>query len=914
MSIADLLDVLHYQSSPCYIRTGDASDVDNTKLRPLLRTAQLAGVHGIYVFKTDTDQILAHRPAVFVAQANDVDSARSIHKRLWNLGQAPFLIVILPNHVRVYTGFDYSPIDEGAGLLDTDIALDRDVIRARLVEFEADAIDDGQLWQRLRAQIDSRRRVDMHLLNSLANLGEELRRQGLQPHVAHSLIGKYVYIRYLRDRRILSDEWLRERGLDYARVAGREATAQGLQRLTSALEKRFNGKIFPIDFDHVSAPTDAHVSLTARIFKGDRPDPSGAFQLAFDSEDSPLSTGQNQLVLDFRAFDFQYIPIELLSSIYEQFLQIEERGRKIGAYYTPEPLADYLLSEVHSATPLRLNSRILDPSCGSGVLLVLTYRRLVEMELAQSSGPLPSQRLLHLMRNLYGVERELDACHVAEFSLILTLLDYIDPPELHANASFKFPDLHNHHIFQCDFFQPDSAFARQGLQFDWIVGNPPWVDVDFKKPGEEPVKDWMLKNKAMRPVGGNDVAEAFSWRAGELVKPGGCIGLIMPAKSLFNHESVKYRRRFFSDYTVLRVTNFANVRHELFGGRAVAPAVTLIYRRSSSHGSKPGIIHYGPFAINQITRTPQSLWTITVNESEIKNIAPDDVANGDASAWKMALWGSYRDERTIAQLRRLFPLTLEQLCHEKSWALPAEGVQLREYRTSLDDQVESMPQLEGKNVLDTNKMNGSSYRFSVPLEALDPIPKNRCYIRKRGGKQGLIVSEPPRLLMSAAWKYTVYTDQFVLIPPRQIGLSCPPSDAKLLRALSAFLNSSVVRYYLFFQVPDWGIERDRITLRDVKGIPLPRFTPDQVVRLERLHQEMVGAELDILTAEQDTLDGAMADRMQKLQVRLDAQIADICAIPDHIRIMVTDFRLRELLLVTIQRRGQGGEDGRRRHF
>lgn len=537
MSIVDLLATLNYENSPCYIRTSDVSDI---KLRPLLRAAERAGVHGIYVFKSEVNRRLSDRPAVFVATANNAERAREIHRSLWNLGQAPFVIIVLPAHVRVYTGFDYSSRDAQVGLLETDVELDRDAIRARLGAFDATAIDNGQLWQQPHGQIDVRRRVDMRLLESLAALGNELRKMGLKPHVSHSLIGKYVYIRYLRDRRILSDEWLSIYNVDYARVTSRDATVADLRRLTNALEERFNGKIFPLDFDDDDAPTDAHVSLTARIFKGDRLMGQGTYQLSLELEE--LSRGQSQLALDFTAYDFCYIPIELLSSIYEQFLQVEERGRGIGAYYTPEPLADYLLSEVHSVVPLRSDSRILDPSCGSGILLVLAFRRLVEMELSKKPTRPSSHRLLQLMRNLYGIERELDACHVTEFSLILTLLDYVDPPELHAHATFKFPDLHNRQIFQCDFFQADSPFLQLGLQFDWVVGNPPWVDAGPRKMGEEPVKAWMVTNTDTYPVGGFGVAEAFSWQTGVLVKPEGCVGLIMPAKSLFNHKSATYRR------------------------------------------------------------------------------------------------------------------------------------------------------------------------------------------------------------------------------------------------------------------------------------------------------------------------------------------------------------------------------------
>src|SRR5439155_13618660 len=103
-----------------------------------------------------------------------------------------------------------------------------------------------------------------------------------------------------------------------------------------ALERRFNGKIFPIDFTQKDAPTDLHVQLTASIFMGD------------ESILSQTEAIVRQLHLDFQAYDFAYIPIEMLSAVYEQFI---EDSKSKGAVYTPEILADYLLSEVDAVKP-----------------------------------------------------------------------------------------------------------------------------------------------------------------------------------------------------------------------------------------------------------------------------------------------------------------------------------------------------------------------------------------------------------------------------------------------------------------------------------------------------------------------------------------------------------------------------------
>ncbi|MEB3017372.1 hypothetical protein VJJ50_10900, partial [Capnocytophaga ochracea] len=49
----------------------------------------------------------------------------------------------------------------------------------------------------------------------------------------------------------------------------------------------------------------------------------------------------------FWGYDFRYIPIELISAVYDRFLgEREEERRAKGAYYTPMFLADTVVSQV----------------------------------------------------------------------------------------------------------------------------------------------------------------------------------------------------------------------------------------------------------------------------------------------------------------------------------------------------------------------------------------------------------------------------------------------------------------------------------------------------------------------------------------------------------------------------------------
>ncbi len=924
-----ILSTLGYDSSSHYYSLEGPPPDDETA--HIFRAARDINVKGIYVFETspgtDTENLLPPHPAVYITKADTQEQAREVHRKLWNLSHAPFIIILLPQQLRVYTGFNYAEDpSEDVGLLEEishNKLRDLENLNYLLSNFNATAIDTGRVWAKYSKELNVHNRVDERLLENLKRLGEALQQYGLHDRVAHALIGKYIYLRYLRDRGILTNKWLAQHKIKSEEVFSLSATVNGLQRLVDALETQVNGKVFPLDFQEEKELQDNHIALVASVFLGSE----------IVDQDAPEIV--QQLYLDFKAYAFEYIPIETLSTIYEQFIHAKAKERKKkGVIYTPEVLADYLLSEVEWAKLLERGMKIFDPACGSGVFLVLAYRRLIEKELRRRKlEKLPPEELRTILsESIYGVEREEEACYVTELSLILTLLHYAEPRYLH-NLEFQFPALHNRQIFHCDFFdldgeESDVPFWELELKFDIIVGNPPWIRPDAEE--DRFVDTWIQDAKKERnhPIGGKRVAEAFSWLVVNLLKPKGVVGLVMPATSLFNISSRQYRRKFFSNHKVLRITNFANLRDVLFGKRATLPAATIIYCQKTSEHNKTPIIHYGPFYVNQLTINDRaSPWSITINENEIQSISCSEAQNGKASLWKFALWGSHLDKSAFERLVNLFPSTLEEIVRSKNW-LFYEGSQLRDGRGDSNEELECITNLRGKRVFQSNSMRKTMLRFSVSSNVLVIIPDHMCYIRKQGGKAGLGLTQPPHLIISPNWQqYITYSDQDFVIPPRQMGMSAPQEDSNHLKAIAVYLNSSLVAYYLFFQASEWGVFRQarRVTINKVRTIPTPKFTNGQIDTLAALWDEIVKCEkqkfttfvqvlrressrkLDIdyqevanrfseirnikeLTRSQKRrLRSFVAELRRVLQSQIDEKIFSVLNISDDIKLLVEDF-------------------------
>jgi hypothetical protein len=824
MQLAEILDKLGYQDSPNFLRSGTADFRSAPDYGHIFRrAAEKCSLQGVYALRQSPSSPIV--PVVYVCEASSEEKANEIHRRVWNQDVVPFLFVNTRDTVRLYSGFQHSSKDVQHGVIGvlTDFCRATDIVEG----FNADAIDSGRLWRRWGHKVTPNERVDWKLLDNLKKLDGWLQNPkglGLEKETSHALIGKYVYLHYLRGRDILSDKKFAKWNIAPRDVFGREATLKGVRSVVHRLDKWLNGSVFRLTFDGKDGVAQEHLQCVAATFEGDTLD----------------DRGHRQLHLDFAAYDFSYIPIETLSVVYEQFLHgpSEEkktsRARETGAYYTPIPVVNYILSELEERRPLKKGMRVFDPSCGSGAFLVQCYRRLIEKEFPFANRrPSPMELRKLLQRHIFGVDSDPDACSVTELSLILTLLDYVNPPDLEDRRSrFKLPELRDRNIFRDDFFREEAPWRTvlAKKKCGWLVGNPPWKKLNPKTLKEEDLFawDWMTAHKAEMPVGDNQLSRAFAWRILEYADSAGIVGLLLPAKTLVDDRAQGFRKAFLCQTKVTGVANFANLRHVLFRGRAIAPAAAFFYkaRTDGDDTSDEAISVYSPLVANQeatqatIQRKRNECWSLVINASEKRSISLSRVSNGDGLWWKAALWGSHLDLRLIEKLKRQFASSLLGSLETSGKLILAEGFQPKDKEVKKGpNRTEYVESILGKKILDIGQLEGQRRIFSFPETALPP--NKSPYLRLRGGKKGLVVCEPPHIIVSAARTFAVYSDDYIIIPPRQIGIVSPSQDKTFLKALSLFLNSDFAYYHQFLVAADLGFERDRATPRDLRQIPIP---------------------------------------------------------------------------------------------
>ena len=236
------------------------------------------------------------------------------------------------------------------------------------------------------------------------------------------------------------------------------ADAATVIRMLKTLEKKFNGDIFKLPDDGESLNSETLKAIANVV-------------------DAAEYNGQ---LYFWDLYSFEHIPVEVLSHIYQYFAEEDK-----GAIFTPPLLVNLLLDRVMPYNSLRGDEKILDPTCGSGVFLVSAFRRMIHAWQSRNNWRKPSPEELKeiLANHIFGIELQLEAAHVASFSLALGVCDALRPDVIW--KELQFDKLIDKNLFIGNFEILSEKVKHEvsdGTGFDIIVGNPPFksdLDMDI---------------------------------------------------------------------------------------------------------------------------------------------------------------------------------------------------------------------------------------------------------------------------------------------------------------------------------------------------------------------------------------------------------------------------------------------------
>lgn len=777
----------------------------------------------------------------FEATAPSDDTIGKWRREIWNEGFAPLLWVISPQRIDLYNGFG-TPIQHGDAqkhLIETfeniDASLDKlDALAGRL------AFETGQFWSRVPT-VDRKTSVDQKLLSDLAFLERDLVDGNLKRDAAQALIGRVIFTQYLIDREIVSATRLK-------RLCGhgelppilRDRTATG--QLFAWLSETFNGDMFPPSTVR-NTPATIHLLRVADFLE------------AVDPE-----SGQRT----FFPYQFDVIPVELISSIYEQFAHAAPptKGKnsteagKNGVHYTRLSVVSLVLDEVMDG--LTGNESVLDLTCGSGVFLMEALRRLVHLK---ARGQSLMRELIRstLYEQVYGVDISEAAIRVAAFSLYLAALE-LDPDPQPPHA-LKFKPLIGKTLLIGDARTVDTSdegaaalTTPTGLkQFDLIVGNPPW---SFKgKKGTEARRQMRTPDMPAQPRGeGLD----FVARAAAFSHERTRFGVILSALPFFSRSGtgMAAAQHVMKSLAPVTLVNLSNLCSWLFA-TATMPAVVMFARHRPTQ--RP----------DQVT-VVQIPWTASGARTHSFEVSPGDVIKlslQDIEALpvklKAAAIGRRRDVALLDELVSTHPTLRAQFA-----SLNTE-LNVGLIRGLPANQTRDARELKGLELLQADDIEPFRIPSELPLFKLAKAerPRRRDVYRS----PILIVKETlsagPRAIVAVADRDLVYTNAY-------FGASLPLAHRQSAHLLAAILSSSLASWFFLMSASEFGIWKRRLLRHDIALLPIPELesavksdTGKQLLRIESHLQRQAPSQNDWLHLDQSVFDLYGLDDADRIVVR-----------------------------------------------
>jgi len=716
----------------------------------------------------------------------------------WNHGRAPMLWVVTPTQVRILNAFARPPAPdepEEDALGRVEVArFERIAGQLKQLKEVASrqAIEAGDFWVDTGKKIAWRGRVDRELVRNLNSAAHQLEEKGLELGEAHRLLLRGIFASYLEARGWLPSPVLRSLGVDTFRNAlAKKGAAEGL---FDWLAETFNGDVFP------ARQTGNYTAVQFR-------------ELKFLLEGGDPRTRQTSLW----PYEFDVVPVELLSSVYEEFAHALDtvRARRQSTHYTPINLVDLTLSEVFNdglfRDKLPLDAKALDLACGSAAFLVECLRRLVARRVAAGerlTRPLVRETLYN---QIYGVDVNPGAIHIAAISLYLAALDLDPNPGVGNGIKFRPliaepPDpseagrTSGHNLFAADAFDHEAPFrhhpAFAGKQFAIVVGNPPWTRTAGKraeraegdpKQVELPRYVTFCQDRGI-PLPFQDPPEqAFVWRAADFLRGNGRIGMLLSARRFFSHheDSVAAKVALLKHFAPRFVVNLSNLRLEHLFPDVQHPA--MLYVAACGEARRGDSF---TFMAVEHSRTFQSHSTVETGPELVTRLSVSR-ASAHEDHLKVVSWGSARDMEVIVHLKERRAL---------GEVLSSSGIEFHHgfIRGKEKNRTRKVPKcLRRKRCLETKGFRP----FAMDTSHLGILKDKKMQWPRHPH-----IYRGPLLLFNLGLKgrelHSTICRSTVVYSNRFCGLPMPPAIERWARCLNVILNSRLATYFVTLQLSE----------------------------------------------------------------------------------------------------------------
>ena len=606
----------------------------------------------------------------FTENEKDDDEIGDLYKRLWNSGQVPLFFIFYKTEVKIFNCLKNPKLDPSTAKISftvfETIKLASNIKKEldKIKDFSAKRFDNGSFWTnpKYKDKFKLKETAYLKLLNELKRLRKDIiKSRILEDNIAQKLLVMSILVKYLEEREDENGDNVFPPGFFRDYSDGHDTFLGVLRKKGACLDlfdylgsaDCFNGEIFKWK-DEKERTILKNVDLNdfADFFEG--------------------KLDERQYIF-WRLYSFNDLPIELISNIYEEFLE-----SKKGIVYTPPYLVNFLIDEQMPLSDFnKTDFKVIDPACGSGVFLVAAFRRMIHWWRIRNNWKKPGAKNLDglkriLKNNIFGVDKYEEAVRLTFFSLSLALLDELSPKVIWENL--KFDNLLESNLISEDFFKliNDNFFQSD---FNLVIGNPP-----FESKLTTPDAEWIEKQKIQeRPkLPDNQIALLFLEQAMNLCKEGSYLCLIMPSGPLlYNNNSVKFREYFLSTYHVPQIIDFTFLSAVLFQSANVAVAVVFARKKDPT---KNELLH----VTVRRTKPAKEKMYFELDYYDFHRISyPDALEN--RLIWKSNLLGGGRLKHFMERFASLRSLGgyLNEAKNKHGWAI-AEGFIVAKKKEEID--------------------------------------------------------------------------------------------------------------------------------------------------------------------------------------------------------------------------------------
>ncbi len=666
-----------------------------------------------------------------------------------------------------------------------------------------------------------------------------------------SLVGRALFLRFLKDREIVTVEHLKVFAPGLKQFDDCLADATKAARTCKWLDDTFNGDFLPLTRKGNAAWFQEIAPSGSKVFQHLR-----AILLNEEPQDGNY---QKRLWSDF---DFAHVPVGLLSQVYEGFVWAwdEIEAGETSVHYTPRTIANYLVDDAFDGIKKAGKARVLDPACGAGVFLVLSFRRLY-LERWKKSKQRPQRAEIRdiLNKQLRGFDISESALRLAALSLYLTAIE-LDPKPTPPHA-LRFKNLRNRVLFNCRFKgePPRGPVAgsldarileRHRGRYQLVICNPPWTSLPesqkklaetFQAIGREVLTERGFSEIATTYQNPDSVPDLpFIWRAMQWCEPGGRMAFVLPARLLFKQGDIGQgaREAIFKAVAVTGMLNCSNLSDTNVWPEMQQPFLLF-------------------FARNRIPKPDHSVRWITVHPDEALNdrgeIRVDSKSIEEVSVeqtfdepwlWKALALGTALDVEVVRKVSRSGGIPLQIYWHKLGLRF-GNGYQIKPTQKLQVDasHLHGLP-----DVNDTER-----FSFEVDVDVLKPFsrptafrPRDRALFRS----PLVLAKVSPGLHRTEgrAW----LTTEDVAFNESFNGFSAHghPHAHELARYILLTAHSDLWMHYALLTSPEFGAERRKVHLADMEKFPIipwEKLTKDERAIGRTLSARLLAEDLTVFS-------------------------------------------------------------------